>query len=250
MMKTSGSRRISSAMASRRASRMVWVTISVPAGTSGSGSATACGAEGGAFGVGASALAAAGGADSAAFSCLAGAGAFARSAALSPSAKIVAIGVFTATSAVPSGIRILPSVPSSVASTSMVALSVSISAMMSPDLTLSPSFFNHLARLPFSIVGDSAGMRMLIGMASALLSGRFFHGFLGGLAGGFYRAGAHLGGERLGDVNRDILLVQTGLLRRVDHAEPDRDLGQHFAPLCRYRECRQGRDIKLVVDDA
>jgi hypothetical protein len=25
-----------------------------------------------------------------------------------------------------------------------------------------------LARLPFSIVGDSAGMRMLIGMASAL----------------------------------------------------------------------------------
>ncbi len=77
---------------------------------------------------------------------------------------MMAIGVFTATSAVPSGTRILPSVPSSVASTSMVALSVSISAMMSPDLTVSPSFFSHLARLPFSIVGDSAGMRMSIGM--------------------------------------------------------------------------------------
>src|SRR5260221_14538252 len=48
----------------------------------------------------------------------------------------------------------------------MVALSVSISAMMSPALTGSPSFFSHLARLPFSMVGDSAGMRMLIGMAS------------------------------------------------------------------------------------
>ncbi|MGY4359240.1 hypothetical protein ACVW0J_005733 [Bradyrhizobium sp. i1.7.7] len=71
---------------------------------------------------------------------------------------MVAIGVFTATSAVPSGIRILPSVPSSVASTSMVALSVSISAMTSPDLIVSPSFFSHLARLPFSIVGDNAGI--------------------------------------------------------------------------------------------
>ena len=39
MTKTSGSRRISSAMASRNASRMVMVTISVPAGTSGSGAA-------------------------------------------------------------------------------------------------------------------------------------------------------------------------------------------------------------------
>ena len=96
---------------------------------------------------------------SAAFGCGTGAaGALARSAALSPSARMVAIGVLTATSAVPSGIRIWPSVPSSVASTSMVALSVSISAMTSPDLMVSPSFFSHLARLPFSMVGDSAGM--------------------------------------------------------------------------------------------
>jgi hypothetical protein len=46
----------------------------------------------------------------------------------------------------------------------MVALSVSISAMTSPVLTASPSFLSHLARLPFSMVGDKAGMRMLIGI--------------------------------------------------------------------------------------
>src|SRR3954471_12600374 len=46
----------------------------------------------------------------------------------------------------------------------MVALSVSISAITSPGFTFSPSFFSHLARLPFSIVGESAGIRMLIGM--------------------------------------------------------------------------------------
>src|SRR5215831_1645502 len=54
----------------------------------------------------------------------------------------------------------------------MVALSVSISAITSPDLTLSPSFFSHLARLPFSIVGDSAGIRMLMGMLTS-------HSYLG-----------------------------------------------------------------------
>src|SRR5689334_21513995 len=53
---------------------------------------------------------------------------------------------------------------------SIVALSVSISAMMSPALTASPSFFSHLARLPFSIVGESAGMRILMGMASLRVS--------------------------------------------------------------------------------
>src|ERR1700686_1716973 len=56
--------------------------------------------------------------------------------------------------------------PSSTASYSILALSVSISAITSPVLTASPSFLSHLARLPFSIVGDSAGMRMLMGMAS------------------------------------------------------------------------------------
>ena len=43
MTKTSGSRRISSAMASRSASRMVMVTSSVPSGTSGSGMISAGG---------------------------------------------------------------------------------------------------------------------------------------------------------------------------------------------------------------
>src|SRR5215212_7129716 len=131
-------------------------------------------------------------------------------------------------------------VPSSTASTSIVALSVSISAMMSPDLTVSPSFFSHLARLPFSIVGDSAGMRMLIGMASALLSCRFFcgffRGFLGGGFSGLKRARAHLGGERPDDVDGDVLFVQAGLLRRVDRTEAGGDLGQHLAPLSRRLE--------------
>src|SRR4051812_34317910 len=70
----------------------------------------------------------------------------------------------TGTSCVPSGTRIFAMVPSSTASTSIVALSVSISAMMSPDLTLSPSFLSHLATLPSVIVGERAGIRMLIGI--------------------------------------------------------------------------------------
>src|SRR6476619_5374662 len=69
-------------------------------------------------------------------------------------------------SAEPSGTTIFASVPSSTASYSIVALSVSISAMTSPGLTLSPSFLSHLARLPFSIVGESAGIRMLTGMTA------------------------------------------------------------------------------------
>ena len=53
--------------------------------------------------------------------------------ASSPSARTIAIGVFTFTPSEPSATRILPTVPSSTVSTSMVALSVSISAMMSPE---------------------------------------------------------------------------------------------------------------------
>src|SRR3974390_3065767 len=156
-------------MASRKASRIVMVTISVPSGMSGSAAPLVSGADGAfvSFGAGVSGALAAGiaggGADSADFACCDGLTLL--SAALSsPSPRMTAMGVFTATSAVPSGTRIIPSVPSSAASTSMVALSVSISAMMSPDLTLSPSFLSHLARLPFSIVGDSAGMSTSIGM--------------------------------------------------------------------------------------
>src|ERR1700730_8469637 len=67
-------------------------------------------------------------------------------------------------SVAPSGTRIFAITPSSIASYSMVALSVSISASTSPALTLSPSFLSHLARLPFSMVGDSAGIRILVGI--------------------------------------------------------------------------------------
>src|SRR5687767_10420262 len=80
---------------------------------------------------------------------------------------------FTGTSAVPSGTTILARMPSSTASTSIVALSVSISAITSPDLTVSPSFLSHLARLPFSIVGESAGMSTSVGMNALSLSHRF-----------------------------------------------------------------------------
>ena len=88
----------------------------------------------------------------------------------SPSSASTAMSWLTATSWVPSGTTILASVPSSIASYSIVALSVSISAMTSPGLTLSPSFLSHLARLPFSMVGDSAGMRMLTGITDSAAS--------------------------------------------------------------------------------
>ena len=52
--------------------------------------------------------------------------------ALSPSASSTAIGVLTFTPCVPSATKISSTVPSSTASTSIVALSVSISAITSP----------------------------------------------------------------------------------------------------------------------
>src|SRR5436190_429089 len=112
MMKTSGSLRISSAIASRSASRMVCVIISVPAGTSGSGSATAAGADDTAGAEIIGLPSPTGERDSSTSLATLGAGAAAatlpRSAALSPSGRMVAIGVLTATSAVPSGIGIVP----------------------------------------------------------------------------------------------------------------------------------------------
>src|SRR5579862_6465643 len=155
-------------MASRKASRMVMVTISVPAGISGSAATLVSGACGAAFATGAagalaSALGATGGAGSAVFCAAAGIAALIADLS-SPSPRMTPIGVLTATSAVPSGTRILPSVPSSTASTSMVALSVSISAMTSPALTLSPTCLCHFARLPSVMVGESAGIRISIGI--------------------------------------------------------------------------------------
>ena len=102
------------------------------------------------------------------------AGCRSRLARVSPSARgILALAqqhrdrLLTLTPCVPSGTRILPIRPSSTASNSIVALSVSISASTSPDLTSSPSFFSHLASLPSVMVGDSAGIRISIGMRSS-----------------------------------------------------------------------------------
>ncbi len=95
---------------------------------------------------------------------LAGADTSPISDASSPSSNRMAIGVFTSTLSVPAAIRILPIIPSSMASTSIVALSVSISAKTSPEDTLSPSLTCHVASLPSVIVGDKAGMVIVIGI--------------------------------------------------------------------------------------
>ena len=92
----------------------------------------------------------------------AAAGAGVETAPSSPA--ITAITVPTFTLSVPSGTVILPITPSSTASNSIVALSVSISASKSPDLTVSPSLTSHLASVPSSIVGDSAGILISIDM--------------------------------------------------------------------------------------
>ena len=58
---------------------------------------------------------------------------------------------------VPAGTNNLAIYPSSCTSNPTEALSVSISQITSPGLTLSPSFTAHFIRFPFSIVGDNAG---------------------------------------------------------------------------------------------
>src|SRR5262245_12520249 len=179
---------------------------------------------------------------------------------------MTAISWFTGTSAAPSGTTILARVPSSTASYSMVALSVSISAITSPGLTLSPSFLSHLARLPFSMVGDSAGIRMLIGMArflSAFAALRSFGSFssFGGrlarrarllfcrLAHGLRRQ-AHLGREGLDDLGDDFFLGLIGLVERMDRRDPPCDVAEHLAPGGRLLEHATRSHIELVVDQA
>src|SRR5258705_7044750 len=51
-------------------------------------------------------------------------------------------------------------------SNSIVALSVSISARISPALPFSPSLTCHLASLPSSMVGDSAGIRIWVDISA------------------------------------------------------------------------------------
>ena len=77
------------------------------------------------------------------------------------------MGWFTFTPSVPSPTRILPSTPSSTASTSIVALSVSISAITSPARICSPSFFSQRDSVPSVIVGESAGIRMFVAIFPA-----------------------------------------------------------------------------------
>src|SRR6266700_887996 len=64
---------------------------------------------------------------------------------------------------------ILASTPSSTASTSIVALSVSISARTSPACTASPSLLTQRAILPSVIVGDSAGISTWLGIQLLLI---------------------------------------------------------------------------------
>ena len=61
----------------------------------------------------------------------------------------------------PSGAKIFTSVPSKNDSSSMVALSVSTSASMSPLFTASPSFFFHLTSVPTVMVSLSFGISMI-----------------------------------------------------------------------------------------
>ena len=72
-------------------------------------------------------------------------------------------------------------VPSSKAWSSMVALSVSTSAMVSPAETSSPTDLCHLMSVPSSMVSDSRGISMGMGMArSPWISG----GWRGRVSGG------------------------------------------------------------------
>ena len=75
---------------------------------------------------------------------------------------IIAIALFTGILASPSLNKRSRTTPSSTASTSIVALSVSISAIKSPALTVSPFLINHLDRFPSVIVGDNAGIKISV----------------------------------------------------------------------------------------
>src|SRR5438445_13360942 len=159
-------------MASRNASRTVCVTV-LPVYSAGSpdgaGAGRACtggrsrvtggGGVGSSFCSGGSCGALAWGG--------AGRGLVSTSPTSSPFSAMTAIGVLTATWSVPSGITIFASTPSSTASTSIVALSVSISASTSPACTGSPTFLTQRAILPSVIVGDSAGISTSLAIYSS-----------------------------------------------------------------------------------
>ena len=87
----------------------------------------------------------------------AGAVALGLSSSFSPSPRITASGAPTMTLP-PSSTKISARVPSSKDSISMVALSVSTSARMSPTAILSPFFLHHRTRVPSVMVSLSLGI--------------------------------------------------------------------------------------------
>ena len=122
-----------------------------------------------AAGAAASAVGDAGSGDSAAGSAVGASGAAAGETAAAAAAAaagaaffplpspMIATGVPIGTT-VPAGTSCCSSTPLSNASRSMVALSVSISARMSPLATLSPTFLSHFESSPSSIVSDRRGI--------------------------------------------------------------------------------------------
>mmetsp|Transcript_26589 Transcript_26589/g.45252 ORF Transcript_26589/g.45252 Transcript_26589/m.45252 type:complete len:219 (+) Transcript_26589:26-682(+) len=76
----------------------------------------------------------------------------------SSSSTVTIIGTPTVTSPAPASTIIFPTTPSSCASKSIVALSVSITARESPATNDSPSATFHLDIVPASMVGDRAGI--------------------------------------------------------------------------------------------
>src|SRR5262245_41522386 len=148
-------------------------------------------------------------------------------AAVSPSNSSVAIGVLTFTPSVPSATNSLETLPSSTASTSMVALSVSISAMMSPGFTCWPSATSHLASLPSSMVGDRAGIRICVGMLVPSFDQAKFRRRPFGLA------ASNAGGGRFSVVDHRHRLAAgkggNGKAAHVEHRPGLIALGQHHA---------------------
>jgi len=66
----------------------------------------------------------------------------------------------------PSSMRRARRMPSPRATSSMIALSVSTSASVSPFFTASPTFFTHFTRRPSSMVGESASIITLVAIWS------------------------------------------------------------------------------------
>src|SRR5688572_13774551 len=89
---------------------------------------------------------------------------FFTSATSSPFFASTAMGLPTGTFC-PSFATMLASVPLSKLSISITALSVSISAIISPTFTWSPSFLSHLTTVPSVIVSLCCGMVISTGIA-------------------------------------------------------------------------------------